>query len=81
MPKILNLEAVELTNEIIRNNKVLAAKLGAHRGFVTDMIRGGFKLPCQIHDAVKFLQRHPHPTKFRHAKARPISSHRRASCR
>jgi hypothetical protein len=78
MPKILNLAAVKMTDEIIHHNKVLAQKLGTNRRFVTDMIRGGFKLPCQIKDAVSFLQRKPHPTRFRHLKARPIS--RRVSC-
>ena len=69
-----------MTDEIIHNNKVLAQKLGANPRFVADMIRGVFKLPCQIREAVKFLRKHPHPTQFRHLKARPVSCHLRPSC-
>lgn len=79
MPKILNLSVIKMTDEIIHHNKVLAQKLGTNPRFVTDMIRGGFRLPCQVHEAVTFLRNHPHPTQFRHMKARPISN--RPSCR
>ena len=80
MPKLLNLAAVQMTDEIIHHNKMLAQKLGANPRFVADMCRGGFRLPCQIREAINFLRNHPHPTQFRHLKARPISFRPRPSC-
>lgn len=81
MPKILNFSAVELSREIILQNKELAGRLGTNERFIRDMVRGGFRLPCRITDAIEFLRENPHPTRFRHMKARPISSRLRASCR
>ncbi len=79
MPKILNLALVKMTDEIIHHNKVLADKLGTNPRYVTDMKSGGFQLPCTIREAVDFIRKHPHPTRFRHMKARPITN--RATCR
>ena len=78
MPKILNLTALKMTDKLILQNKELAGTLGTNERFVRDMVRGGFRLPCRVTDAVEFLRRNPHPTRFRHMKARPMRS--RASC-
>ena len=74
MPKFVRLESLKMTDEIILQNKELAGRLGTNERFVRDMVRGGFKLPCRVNDAVEFLRNNPHPTRFRHMKARPISS-------
>jgi hypothetical protein len=65
MPKLLNLAAVQMTDEIITKNKELARRLGTNPRFVSDMQRGGFRMPCRLSQAEHFLQRHPHPTRFR----------------
>ena len=52
-------------SDIITSKKELAAKLGRHRTYATYMTQKGFKLPCRIDDAIKFLHEHPYPTRMR----------------
>lgn len=71
MPKMVNLGLLKMSDEIILQNKQLAGRLGTNERFVRDMVRGGFRLPCRLDDAVNFLRENPHPTRFRHMRRRP----------
>lgn len=51
--------------EYICSCKELAARLGRTPRYVTDLKRGGLKLPCRLEQAVRFIHRNPHPTRFR----------------
>ena len=75
MPKRINLDLIKMTDEIILQHKQLAARLGTNRQYVRDMCKGGFRLPCQLSEAVNFLRENPHPTRFRYMNARPPSRH------
>lgn len=57
-------------SEIITSRKELAARLNRNPRYVRDMTRGGFRFPCREADAMRFLQRHPHPTRFREKTVR-----------
>jgi hypothetical protein len=58
-------------NDIITSKKEMAARLGRNPRFVRDMERGGFRLPCRMETAVKFLRENPRPTRNRQCRRRP----------
>ena len=53
------------TGVLIKTVKEMALALGYHEQFVTDMKRGGFKLPATVEEAVEFIRRHTPITRFR----------------
>ena len=55
---------------ILSTNKAVAASLGRSERYVTDMRRGGFRLPCRPSEALNFLRRHPTPTALRSSPSR-----------
>ena len=50
---------------ILSTNKDVAAAIRRSARYVTDMKRGGFRLPCRPSEALNFIRKHPHPTHFR----------------
>jgi hypothetical protein len=45
--------------------KELAGQIGRTRGYVADMIRGGFRLPATVTDAVDWIRANPPPSRNR----------------
>jgi len=57
-------------SDIITTKKELAARLHRNPRYVSDMILGGFRLPCREQQAIEYLQKNPHPTRNRERRKR-----------
>jgi DNA-binding XRE family transcriptional regulator len=55
----------KMSTELLQTQKELASRLNRSRQYVLDMERAGFRLPATETEAVNFLRRHQHPSRYR----------------
>jgi hypothetical protein len=51
--------------KLIHTVKEMAEALGRSESYVTDMKRGGFKMPATLHEAIRFIRNRGPITRFR----------------